>query len=972
MPDLLPILEACEPRPPDQTSQHYAADLHRALSREIGAETAAADFFAATYATAAMRRVAAGVFDRLRRGGGSDAPAVIRFNSAFGGGKTHTLIALAAAAKHPRLVAAGKTGGLLPPDLAADDVRLVCFTGENANLLDGMPMDGSDRRAKSLTGYLAYHLGGDAAFDALKRHDDLFSDPGAEGFQDLIGDRPALILLDELVRWAAAANQLEGDSLRRAGNGLRNALTAIAKAVSNSSRAVLVVTTPEGGHDAYQQETQQVSQQLQAIMREVNSVTARTARDYTPTESGDFPAILRRRLFANAEDSEQRGAVADAYSAVWRRENTTDADARQRFYDCYPFHPETLRVIRERLASNNDFQRVRGTLRALSAVIHHGPAIAEPLVHPYHLDVSVPAVREELVNRTGHQALDAAIEADVIGENATSKRFGDAARRAANIILLGSLAPTANTGLADAEIVNGVISPAAPDASVARQAVQNMKDNGLYISDDPDAATTRFNRQANVRREVESRAAAVSENDREDGLWQAILEAFSDSDMGVTIFPSRANNVPDDPDLVHIGIVNPSHFTQNGPDRDAQLGALYRHNNGNGGSALREHRNNALFLVPDSDDLVEAKQLIARHKAASEMLDIDKIDKQENKLLDYQRGVLDGIKQSSRKAAYQSIQRNWMNLHYPDASAQPNGLATARLQFPDREGQGQATIIDFLTGNTINKMVHPRGPALSPDAWAVAGLRQASADGMAVGELRARFTRSPARVMFLKRGHFDAALKNANRDGVVIVRAPHGRWDEGSDSGVPYRDDMRVWLKEYAPPLAPLPDPEPTATPAPDALPTSVRDGGAAYILPFTTPDALSGQVAVAELRTHMNSGGLDWDGVASAELRGNEIGMLNDMASKAQSNGVDVRIRYAFDFNGFDLLVDGKSAEEWMQCRRACQQMQRAAGADAVDARIVIENADDAVRKMIHDLDNAHQITLTVNFRQADAQPQP
>ena len=970
MPDLLPILEACEPRPPDQTSQHYAADLHRALSREIGAETDAADFFAATYATAAMRRVAAGVFDRLQRGGDSDAPAVIRFNSAFGGGKTHTLIALAAAAKHPRLVAAGETGGLLPPDLAADDVRLVCFTGENANLLDGMPMDGSDRRAKSLTGYLAYHLGGDAAFDALKRHDDLFSDPGAEGFQELIGDRPALILLDELVRWAAAANQIEGDSLRRAGNGLRNALTAIAKAVSNSSRAVLVVTTPEGGHDAYQQETQQVSQQLQAIMREVNSVTARTARDYTPTESGDFPAILRRRLFANAEDSEQRGAVADAYAAVWRRENTTDADARQRFYDCYPFHPETLRVIRERLASNNDFQRVRGTLRALSAVIHHGPAIAEPLVHPYHLDVSVPAVREELVNRTGHQALDAAIEADVIGENATSKRFGDAARRAANIILLGSLAPTANTGLADAEIVNGVISPAAPDASVARQAVQNMKDNGLYISDDPDAATTRFNRQANVRREVESRAAAVSENDREDGLWQAILEAFSDSDMGVTIFPSRANNVPDDPDLVHIGIVNPSHFTQNGPDRDAQLGALYRHNNGNGGGALREHRNNALFLVPDHDCLADAKQLIARHKAASEMLDIDN---QAPKLLEYQRGVLDGIKQSSRKAAYQSIQRNWIYLHYPD-SRQPNGLTSSTMNFPDREGQGQTTVVNHLTGETVGNMVHPRSPGLSPDVWAKAGLRQAGADGMTVGELHARFTRTPDRAMFLKRADFDKALDRANEEGdgkIVVIRNPYDL-EQRSGSGVPYRDDMRVWLKEHAPPLAPLPDPEPAAPPAPDALPTSVRDGGAAYILPFTTPDALSGQVAVAELRTHMNSGGLDWDGVASAELRGTEIGMLNDMASKAQSNGVDVRIRYAFDFNGFDLLVDGKSAEEWQQCRRACQQMQRAAGADAVDARIAIENADDAVRKMIHDLDNAHQITLRVNFRQADAQPQP
>ena len=565
MPTLLPVLAACTPRPAAQTGQDYAADLHRALNGEIGTADAATDFFASTYATDAMRRVAAGIFDRLRHGAASNADAVIRFHSVFGGGKTHTLIALAAAAQHPQLVRSGATGGLMPDHLAVDNVRLVCFTGENADVIRGMALDGTDRRAKSLTGYLAYQLGGNAAYDTLRAHDDQFSDPGADGFQELIGDRPTLILLDELVRWVAAAKQRDGD-LRRAGDGLRNALTAIAKAVSNSPRAVLVVTTPEPGHDAYQDETQQVH----AVMREVDSVLARTARDYMPTATADFPAILRRRLFVNAESNAQRPAVSDAYAAVWHRYNPADAAAGQRFYDCYPFHPETLRVITERLASNNDFQRVRGTLRAAAAVIHAGPDLAEPLLHPYHLDVDVAAVRDELVNRTGHQALDAAIESDVIGPGATAQRFGATTRHAANIILLGSLAPTANNGLADTEIVNGMISPAAPDFAVAMQAVRNMKEHGLYIDDNPDAGSTRFNQMANVRREVERRADAIGENEREDGLKQAILESFASvgpGGMGVTVFPSRINNVPDDPNLIHLGIINPNHITAHSADR---------------------------------------------------------------------------------------------------------------------------------------------------------------------------------------------------------------------------------------------------------------------------------------------------------------------------------------------------------------------------------------------------------------------
>ena len=58
-------------------------------------------------------------------------------------------------------------GGLLPLELAVDDGQPVCFTGENADILQGMATNGTDRRAKSFTGFLAYHLGGEAAYDAL-------------------------------------------------------------------------------------------------------------------------------------------------------------------------------------------------------------------------------------------------------------------------------------------------------------------------------------------------------------------------------------------------------------------------------------------------------------------------------------------------------------------------------------------------------------------------------------------------------------------------------------------------------------------------------------------------------------------------------------------------------------------------------------------------------------------------------------
>ena len=967
---LLPLLESCTPRPKEQTSEDYAADLHKALGGEIRTAANAADFFAGTYATPSMRRVTTGIFDRLRHGSSANQPAFIRFDSAFGGGKTHTLIALAAAAKHPELIRAGAAGGLLSPELAVDDVRLVCFTGENANILQGMAMDGTNRRAKSLTGFLAYHLGGEAAYDELKEHDDHFSDPGAAGFQELIGDRPTLILIDEPARWVAAAKQI--NDIRRAGDGLRNALTAIAKVVANSERAALVITTAEPGSDAYRDESEAVRQQIQAVMQELDSVTARTAQAFTPTDAGDLPAILRRRLFTNAEDNLQRDAVAQAYAAIWRRRNPSDTDAEETFKKCYPFHPETIRIITERLANNNDFQRVRGTLRALSAAIYSGSAIAEPLLHPYHLDVAIPDVAYELVNRTGHQALDAAIQADVTGSNATAQRFGTTTRRAANIILLGSLAPTANNGLADAEIVNGLVSPAEPDDSVATQAVRNMKDNGLYIDDNPDAGTTRFNRQANVRREVEQRASAVSENDREDGIVECIREAFADRDgMSVTVFPTRANNVPDDPNRVHIGIINPSHITMQSSDRDTELGNLYRYSDGNGGNAPRNHRNNVLFLVPSNGDLAEIKRQMARHKAANETLQAN-----DSQLLPYQKETLQGISQSSRKAVYQGIQRNWVNLYYPEPSAQPHRLQHARLHFPDQVGRGQATIVEFLTGNAVGKMASPRNPALAPNAWADIGLGHAKGDGLTVGELHSRFTGTAGRTMFLKRAHFDYALDQANETGAVVIRNPHGL-EIASGSGISYQDDMTVWLAQYAP-QSPVPGGNGGTSSGGNGTNGNGTGSGSGpapvYLPPFRSQTA-TGQVVLADMNAYLASNGSDWADITDATVYGTSIALLNDLASQAQARGAAVAISYEFDANGFEVRATGKTAEQWQQCSRACAQMQRAAGlADGAPINASIDiaavgNADDAVKRMLHELDNnTHQVQLVVNFRQPDA----
>ena len=87
----------------------------------------------------------------------------------------------------------------VPSHLATDSVRLIAFTGENVDPLSGAELDDSGNRAKSLTGHVAYHLGGPEALEQFREHDNRLTDPGAENFRRLIGDQPTLILVDELV-----------------------------------------------------------------------------------------------------------------------------------------------------------------------------------------------------------------------------------------------------------------------------------------------------------------------------------------------------------------------------------------------------------------------------------------------------------------------------------------------------------------------------------------------------------------------------------------------------------------------------------------------------------------------------------------------------------------------------------------------------------------------------------------------------
>jgi len=234
------IFDLCEPRADvragTSSESDFAADLSHVI-RGTGGPVEYSDparFFANTYPTRGLRSLLANVCTRLTGQSGAVA-AIFRLDTSFGGGKTHGLIALVHAARGMRGVANPNEfidQALIP----TGEVKVAAFDGENADPANGRRM-GGDVLAFTPWGEIAYALRGPEGYARLQRSDQEGIAPGAETIGELFGDRPALILLDELSVYLRKIRNRPN-----ARDQLTAFLTGLFKAVESSPHASLVYT----------------------------------------------------------------------------------------------------------------------------------------------------------------------------------------------------------------------------------------------------------------------------------------------------------------------------------------------------------------------------------------------------------------------------------------------------------------------------------------------------------------------------------------------------------------------------------------------------------------------------------------------------------------------------------------------------------------------------------------------------------
>jgi hypothetical protein len=848
------IFATCTPRDDVRLGKvsdaDFAADLARVVRGDAPDEyRIAAQFFENTYPTRGLRNLLSNVCRRLS-GTGGEAAAIFRLDTQFGGGKTHGLIAL--------VHAAGGMSGvpnvaefIEPSLLPAGDVRIAAFDGENADPLNGRAM-GDGVRAFTPWGEIAHGLAGAAGYERVRASDEGRVAPGADTIRELFGSAPTLILLDELAIYLRKV--MQSPHLAASAGQLSAFLTGLFKAVESAPNAALVYTLAVGKDgralDAYREE----NQKLQALVEELESVSARKATLLNPTEDDETAPVLRRRLFARVDES-QAAQVVEAYRTVWKQHESaltpaaTRAETIEAFQAAYPLHPEVLTTLTEKTATFANFQRVRGMLRLLARTVallwEQRPADAHA-IHLHHIDLADERIRQEIVTRLQQGNYEPALKRDIAG------KVGDAALAqqidaehykglppytsyVARTVFLHTLAfHDRLKGITPEHLRFSLVGPAV-DISFVDDARKRFIAESAFLDDRP-GAPMRFLAEANLTQIIRRQEAQVEPGDVRAQLRDRIRQIFAgggSATLSLVPFPGGAYEVPDEvgdgrPLLVLLGYdaVSVGGVVEQVPHL---VERMFRYK-GHDETAPRGNRNHLVFLVADEGRKEEVRQKMARRMALQELKKPERL----SELAEHQQAKVRELESRSETDVAVAIQQCYRHVFFPtraDRISDAVDLGHTAIDVPAtgaNPGAGQNQVVRVL--RDLKKL---RTPEDEPDSPAYIRDRTPLRKGeITTRTLREEFRRDPALPMLVGDDVFIRGIRRGIEAGEYVYRNgdllygpgdPHAtiKVDEQSTVfTISYASERGIWPRPVAPPPTPVnPEPGPGLSPTPNPTP---------------------------------------------------------------------------------------------------------------------------------------------------------
>lgn len=611
----------------------FAADLAQVARGEGAYEYRdPVEFFSRTYVTEGMKGL---LVQALRRVSGKDGEPVIQLKTAFGGGKTHSMLALyhllrgrAPSKRTPNIKGVLDAAEIEHPPVC----RVAVLVGTSLDPSKSKrPTDMAGITINTLWGEMAYQLAKDAGvpklYDLVKESDKKGVSPGSETIKNLFDAcGPCVVLIDELVAYAKKLWKVDGLPAGSFDN-LISFIQEITEAARASQSSLVVASIPESTIEIGEE-----GSGGQQALAAIEHTFGRMEAIWKPVAADEGFEIVRRRLFLNCKDEAARDAVCQAFSRMYQENssdfptNAKEVDYFQRMRSCYPIHPEIFDRLYEDWATIERFQKTRGVLRLMAAVVHNlwMNQDGSLLILPGSISLDVANIRDELTRHVGDN-WNAIIDHEVDGKNSVPyqkdqevTRFGHvmAARRVARTIMLGSAPSTRMDtirGLETSRIRLGCVQPG-ENIATFNDALSTLQGALTYLYSNPSNDRFWFDTRPTLRKTVEDRASQRSNEEVEMEIERRLRQIRKERPFGrVHVCPESSMDVSDEQDVGLVILKYRQTYKRNDPN-DIAIQAAENILNTRGLSP-RIYKNMLAFIAPDQNMVSALREEVKRFLA---------------------------------------------------------------------------------------------------------------------------------------------------------------------------------------------------------------------------------------------------------------------------------------------------------------------------------------------------------------------
>lgn len=636
--------DVMEPHPDVAEGRYKAAEFAADLAQVARGEGAyeyrdPVEFFARTYITEGMAGL---LVESLKRVSNQGGEPVIQLKTAFGGGKTHSMLAL----YH---MLHGKTSIEYIPNLkpVLERAGLTELPKVNVAVLVGTALDPTRKKNPiNFPGYTVSTIWGEMAYQLvtsaekpelygkyIREADRKGVSPGSENLKNLFNEcGPCLILMDELVAYAKKLYGVDGLPAGTYDNFV-TFIQEITEAARASENSLVVASIPESDIEIGGTAGKTVLDTIEHTFGRMESI-------WKPVAANEGFEVVRRRLFLDCKNPEARDAVCEAFSQMYQNNpsdfplEAKEVEYKQRLISCYPIHPEVFERLYGDWATLERFQRTRGVLRLMAAVIHELWMANDEsaMIMPGSIPLDTPNVRDELVRHLP-DTWNSIIDREVDGKQSipylkdkSNIRYGQnlACRRVARTIMLGSAPSTSairDQGIRGLEITRIMLGTVQPDENIAnfRDALNTLHGALSYLYNNPNGNRFWYDTKPTLRKTAEDRASQISQSDVEMEIESRLKKIRKEAPFaGLHTCPASSNDVPDE-QAVRLVILRPRDTYKRNSTSCHALSVVEEYLN-NRGTAPRIYRNMLAFMAPDLDKIGSVEQEVKRFMAWTSIL----------------------------------------------------------------------------------------------------------------------------------------------------------------------------------------------------------------------------------------------------------------------------------------------------------------------------------------------------------------